>query len=368
MEQGMENRPKETAADEALRRPPVRIGIAGLGRAAMRSHIPTLEKCSGLFSITAVCDLKKDRRDIIERNHPDVHTYRRLDDMLDDPDVEAFLISLPTTMHQQATLEVLSRDRWAVVETPLAISHDDALVLRAASIKARGKLIPYVPGLFAPDYRLTLMALDDPRLGDLYEVKIRRQDYIRRDDWQAIKRCGGGAVNHTAQDALMQAAGLLRSQPSQLWSELRRIAALGDAEDFAHIILKTRGAATADIEINGGALPPFEPAFTLRGLRGSFSVAADASCGTFHTIDPAFKFPRRRPGVGTPPLDGLHEQPPLQDAPLSLPAGCETGCAAFWRAAHAAMRTAAPPPVSIDDAVEAIRFMHLVKRSSPFVN
>jgi predicted dehydrogenase len=348
------------------RRRPVRVGIAGLGRSALLGHIPVLESLSDLFSITAVCDLMKERRDIVERNHPDVHTYRRVEDMLDDPDVEVVLVSLPSVEHQSTVLESLARTKWTVVDPPLALSHDDALVLRAAAIKARGKLIPFTRGLFAPDYRLALMALDDPRLGELYEVRVRRQDYIRRDDWQAVKRCGGGAAYYSAQDALLQAVGLLRSPPSQLWSELKRVASLGDAEDFAHIVLKTRGDLTADIEINGGMLPPFEPVFTLRGSRGSFSVQAGASEGVFHVIDPEFQFPRRRSSVRTPSLADLHESFPVLDIPFALPPDAEAGDAAFWRALYNSVRVAAPFPAALDDAVEAIRYLHIVKRSSPF--
>ena len=351
---------------ETPSRPPVRVGIAGLGRAALQKHLPAMERLADLFNITAVCDLMKERRDIVERVHPDVHTYRRVEDMLDDPDVEVVLVSLPSIEHQKTALESLSRGKWTVVETPIALSHDDALVLRAAAIKARGKLIPFTSGLFAPDYRLALMALDDPRLGELYEIRVRRQDYIRRDDWLTVNRCGGGVAFYAGQDAIMQAVGLLRTQPSQLWSELKRVASLGDAEDFAHIVLKTRGETTADIEINGGILPPFEPTFTLRGSRGTFSVAAGASEGVFRVIDPAFQFPRRRSSVRTPSLDDLHEKFPIVDIPFALPADACAGDVAFWRALYGTVRVAAPFPVSLDDTVEAIRYLHLVKRASPF--
>ena len=351
---------------EPIRRPPVRVGIAGLGRAALQKHVPALEELADLFAVTAVCDLMKERRDIVERVHPDVHTYRRVEDMLDDPEVDAVLVSLPSNDHQKTALESLSRGKWTIVETPLALSHDDALILRAAAIKARGKLIPFTSDLFASDYRLALMALDDPRLGELYEVRVRRQDYIRRDDWLTVKRCGGGMAFCAGQDAIMQAVTLLRAQPSQLWSELKRVASLGDAEDFAHIVLKTRGEVTADIEINGGVLPPFEPAFTLRGSRGTFSVAAGSSEGVFHVIDPAFQFPRRRSSVRTPSLGDLHEQFPIVDIPFALPADAVTGDAAFWRALYNTIRVAAPFPVALDDTVEALRYLHLVKRASPF--
>ena len=48
----------------ALRRPPVRVGIAGLGRSGLLAHVPALESLPDHFAVTAVCDLMKERRDV----------------------------------------------------------------------------------------------------------------------------------------------------------------------------------------------------------------------------------------------------------------------------------------------------------------
>jgi len=350
------------------RRPPIRVGIAGLGRAALFNHLPALKSLPDLYRVVAVCDLMKERRDIVERDFPDVHTYRRVEDMLDDPEIDLVDIALPTGDHASIALSALRRDKWVVSEAPLAVTHDDAKLLLAASVKARGKLFAYTPGLFSPDFRLAQMALDDARLGDIFEIRVRRQDFVRRDDWQSVKRCLGGCTWYEGQDALLQATALMRSQPAQLWSELKRIASLGDAEDFAHVILKSRTEVTADVEICGGQLPPFAPSFTVRASRGSFSVAPGATEGTLRVVDPKFKFPRRRSSVRTPPLADMHEELPIVDIPFSLPAEACTddGPLAYWRALYLTVRTAAPFPVSLDDVVETVRYLQLVKRASSF--
>ena len=347
-------------------RPPVRVGIAGLGRAALFHHIPAFRSAPGLFRIVAICDLMRERRDIVERDIPDVHTYRRVEDMLDDPDIDLVDVALPTADHVSCALSALRRGRWTVVESPLATSHEDARKLQAASVKARGKLFAYTPGLFAPDFLLARSVLDDPRLGEIFELRVRRQDFIRRDDWQSVKRCFGGCAWHEGQDVLLQVLALMRSQPAQLWSELKRTASLGDAEDFAHIVLKSRGEVTADIEICGGQLPPFDPSFVIRGTRGSFSVPPGAPAGALRVVDPGFRFARRRSSVRTPPLADMHEQIPVADIPIALPPGEETGERAFWKALYATIRTAAPFPVQLEDVIETVRYLQLVRQSSPF--
>ena len=356
----------ENINEPEFHRSPLRIGIVGLGRAGLLDHLPALRQLPDLYTIAAVCDLMKDRRDIVERDIPTVRTYRRVEDMLDDPDIDVIDIALPTTDHARAAIAALNRNLWTVVETPLATSHDAATMLKATSLKTRGKLLPYAPGLFSPDFRLAQMALDDPRLGVVYDVRVRRQDYIRRDDWQCVKRCGGGCSWYDGPDALLQAVTLMRTLPTQLWSELKRVVSLGDAEDFLHIVLKSRGEITADVEVCGAHLAPLEPSFLLRGSLGSFYVTPGASEGTLHVVSPHFKFPRRRSSVRTPPLDDMHENLPIEDIPLRLPENSVAGPTAFWRAVYATIRTAAPFPVSIDEMVEVIRYLQLAKQASPF--
>lgn len=347
-------------------RPPLRIGIIGLGRAAFFDHLPVLKALPDLFRVVAVCDLLKERRDLVEKELPNLRTYRQVEDMLDDPDIDVIDITLPTADHLDVALSSLRRNKWTLVEAPLAVTHDDAKMLQASAIKTRGKLFAYTPGVFSPDFRLAQAALDDKRLGDIFEVRVCHQDFIRRDDWQSVKRCHGGCIWHSGTDALLEAITLLRNRPSQLWSELKRIASLGDAEDFAHIILKTRAEITADVEICGGQLSPFAPSFVVRGTRGAFTAAAGATTGNLHVIDPAFRFPRRRSSVRTPPLADLHENLPVVDIPCALPADAEYGPTAFWKALYASIRTAAPFPVALDDLVDIVRYLQLIKKASPF--
>lgn len=348
------------------KRPPVRVGIVGLGRSVFSGHLSALKALPDLYNVTAVCDLLKERRDIVEQDFPEVHTYRRIEDMMDDQDIELILCTLPTADHVSCALESLRHNFWTVIDSPIATTHEDAKILQAASVKARNKLFAYTPALFAPDFRLALSMLDDPRLGEIFEVRVCKQDYIRRDDWQSVKRCQGGCVWYDGVESLMQAVQLMRSQPTQLWSELKRVASLGDAEDYAHIVLKSRTNVSADIELCGGQLPPFNPAFTVRAERGAFTVAQDATEGTLHIIDPDFKFSRRRSSVRTPPLSDMHEEIPVVDITVPVPGEREPGSVAFWRNLFPTIRTASPFPIAIDDVVETIRYLQLVKRASTF--
>ena len=68
----------------------------------------------------------------------------------------------------------------------------------------------------------------------------------------------------------------------------------------------------------------------------------------------------------TPPLCDMHESFPIVDIPCALPPGTDTGPTAFWRALYATIRTAAPFPVALDDVLETVRYLQIVKKASPF--
>ncbi|MGN0853694.1 MAG: Gfo/Idh/MocA family protein [Kiritimatiellia bacterium] len=347
-------------------RPPIRVGIVGLGRAAFFDHLPVLRQLPALFKIVAVCDLLKERRDLVEKDVPDVRTYRQIEDMLDDPEIDLVDIALPSLEHARTALSSLARDKWTLVESPLALTTDDAAKLKAAALKTRGKLFAYTPGLFSPEFRLAREFIGNPLLGELYEVRLRGQCYRRRDDWWSVNRCGGGIAWTLGQNYLLQALMLMQTQPSQLWSELKRLVALGDAEDFAHIVLKSRASVTTDIELNGGHLGPRDPAIALRGSRGMLAIAAGASTGTFHGLPADYKFARRRSSVRTPALNEIPEELPLTTMEISRSSSGEAGPAVFWKALYGTIRTAAPFPVDLDMVLEVLRFLQIIKQSSSF--
>ena len=69
--------------DISAQRPPIRIGIAGAGRSVLMNHLEAICSLPGLYTVTAVCDLIKDRRDRVEKFYPELRPYRRYEDMLD---------------------------------------------------------------------------------------------------------------------------------------------------------------------------------------------------------------------------------------------------------------------------------------------
>lgn len=339
----------------------------GLGRSMFADHYPVFKKHPALFKVVAACDLLKERRDIVAQDFPDCRMFRQFADMLDERDIDLVDIATCSVDHVNHAMMSLKKGFWTLLETPMALTPDDAQILRGQAIKSKNRLLVLQRGLFAPDFLLAKQMMSDPRLGRIHQIRIRREDYVRRDDWQCVKRLGGGAAYYAMTDLIIQALRLLPTPPVQLWSELKRIASLGDAEDYAHVNLKTRDLVSADVEFNGGCLPSERSAsFELRGERGVFKVQPGVQTGTLTVIDPNFSFPRRRSSVRTPQIRDMHEEFPVQTVSVSLARDTMHGPSAFWKHVYDTIRTAAPFPLQLEDSIESIKFSHLMKKTSPF--
>ena len=348
-------------------RPPLKVAIMGLGRSMFADHYPIFKAHPALFDVVCACDIIKERRDIVAQDFPNCKMFRRFEDMLDERDIDLVDIATCTCDHVNHAMLSLQRGFWTLLETPMALTFDEAQLLRGQAMKSKNRLLVMQRGLFSPDFLLAKKMMTDPRLGQIHQIRIYREDYIRRDDWQAVKRLGGGAAYYAMTDLIIQALELLPVPPIQMWSELKRIASLGDAEDYVRISLKTRDQISADVEFNGGVVPgDRSPSFVIRGERGTFKVEPGASEGKLIVVDPAFKFPRRRSSVRTPALVDLHEDFPVCTIPVELPRGTMHGPTAFWKHVYYTVRTAAPFPLQLEDSIEAVKFAHLMKKTSPF--
>ena len=181
----------------------IAIGVVGCGRSAVLNHLPAIGKLQGLFRVAAVCDVEKSRREHVESMFPEVRHYRRALDMVDDPDIDLVLVATPSLEHDRIVLDCLSRKLWTVCETPVSLTYDGALGLRGAAVKAGNRLIAATPQLFAPEFRLASIASAKKKIGTLYDIRVSHGSYVRRDDWQATIKRGGGASFFAAQKRRM---------------------------------------------------------------------------------------------------------------------------------------------------------------------
>ena len=348
-------------------RPPIRVGIAGLGRAGLEMHCPELAQLPELFKVIAVCDPVKERRDLAVERYPGCRTYRRYEDLLADPDVEMVDIATRSDDHAAHVMQALKTNKWVNVERPFCRDYDEAMVLRAAAIKAGNRLLIRHNYRFEASFLQVKEVIESGVLGEIYDIKMRRGTYERRDDWQTVKRCAGGMALSFGLAYLDQALELLRTSPVKVWSDLKRVASVGDAEDYVRIILRNQAGVTVDLEISGGRIGVI-PQFIVTGAKGVFTLYPDSHEGTLRYLDPKQKLARRRSSVRTPPLGSFGTPEDYRWIETQVPVNpkAESGLALIWEHVFLAIRENKTYPVSLDTAIETMRILTLVKKDSSF--
>jgi predicted dehydrogenase len=161
-------RPPGTSPPESGAVAPIRVGVAGLGYWGpnLARNLAAIAGCE----LTWLCDSSEPAREKLSKAYPSARTAADLQDLLDDPELDAIMLATPVATHSQLAVRVARAGKHCFVEKPLATSAADArLAVEAAELAGKtlmvGHLLEYHPAI----HRLKEL-LDGGELGELYYV------------------------------------------------------------------------------------------------------------------------------------------------------------------------------------------------------
>lgn len=345
---------------------PIRTAIVGLGRAGWGMHLPELKPRADTFSVVAVCDVDTSRLVRAAEVLGSVSTYASFQKMLANPDIELVSIATYSPDHTPQALMALKAGKYVFVEKPIATTYADARKLKAAAAKYPGKLFLRHNRRLEPAFQHIREIIAAGLLGKVYEIKLRRLGYQRRDDWQTVRKCGGGQLNNWGPHIVDHALRLLESPVADVWSDLHKVAAVGDAEDHLKIVVRGKNGRIVDLEISGGAAIG-EPEYLVFGTKGALSCSGNDI--RLRYLDPAMELAPRRPRSVSPPMEGGFGSPDVlswvdKTIPVSPKAPC--GMTAIWDFLFNSIRRGKAFPITVDEGVEVVRVCELARRGTPF--
>lgn len=235
----------------------IRIGVVGLGRIGWDFHCKTLAKHRD-FALVGVADTDSERCREAEVTYG-CAAFADFSELLELSGLETVVIAAPTHLHKEMALAALRRNLHVYMEKPLARNLDEARsIVRAAARKGR-VLSVYQPHRVSATTQHLLKILRSGEIGQVYQVRFGRFNCVRRDDWQSLRRYGGGMLNNYGAhylDVLMQLIGY---DVKRVFCQLRRVMSLGDAEDVVKVVIETRNGAMGEVDINqASAISSFE--------------------------------------------------------------------------------------------------------------
>lgn len=344
---------------------PINTGVAGCGRAGWGMHKEELKAHGEKFKVVAACDTDPARRDMMADKYG-CTTYSRIEELIADPAVELVDIATRSPDHAAHAIMALQAGKKVFLEKPIALSLAEAKKLAKVAAKYPDALFIRHNRRFEPGFQHIREIIDSGLLGEVYEIKLRRQGFGRRDDWQTILKCGGGQLLNWGPHLVDHALQFLGGKVDSIWSDLRRIAAAGDAEDHVHIILKGgKNSLVVDLEISGGVALS-EPVYTVFGSKGALS--SNEKTIKLRHLKPGATLSKRKSREGTPELGTFGSPDKLfwveKEIPVKPKARCN--CGDIWAHLHATIRQGKPFPIKLSEAVQVMEVISKARRGTPY--
>ncbi|MBN9502290.1 MAG: hypothetical protein BGO01_13415 [Armatimonadetes bacterium 55-13] len=146
--------------------------------------------------LVALVDRKAEKRETYSKDFG-VPAYETIHEMLENHDVDAVDICLPTYEHKDAAIAVAHAGKHVFCEKPMALTVDDAEAMIAACEKAGVRLMIGHCIRFWPEYALLKKMKDEGKYGKLLSINLTRYGefpFWSTDNWLADESKSGGGV------------------------------------------------------------------------------------------------------------------------------------------------------------------------------
>src|SRR5665213_835606 len=145
---------------------PINTALCSFGMSGLVFHAPFL-KINPRFRLYAVWERSKN---FAEEKHPLIKTYRSLEEMLADKEVELVIVNTPNYTHFEYAAKALKAGKHVIVEKPFTVTTYEGKRLMALAEKLGKKISVYQNRRWDSDYKTIKKVLDNNVIGDVVEA------------------------------------------------------------------------------------------------------------------------------------------------------------------------------------------------------
>ncbi len=128
------------------------------------------------FDLRGLCDRDPEPLRSLSRRHPGVKTYRDFDRMLEDPSIEAIVLTTPPATHYPLGMRALQAGKHLLVEKPLATRLSDGRELAAQARESGLVLMPGHTFIYSPAVNTVRELIREGVIGDIHFVTSSRMN------------------------------------------------------------------------------------------------------------------------------------------------------------------------------------------------
>ncbi|GAC1705582.1 MAG: Gfo/Idh/MocA family oxidoreductase [Flavisolibacter sp.] len=229
-------------------------------------HAPFLNNLKS-FKLSGVLERTKNLAAI---KYPGIKTYRTLEEMLGDSEVELVIVNTPNATHYEYAKKALLANKHVVVEKPFTVSIQEGEELIKIAAEKKRVLSVYHNRRYDSDFKTVRKIVKEKSLGDIVEVEFHYDRYKEELSGKLHKENpgpGSGILYDLGAHLIDQAIQLF-GMPQYIFADIALMRPISKVDDYFELILyypRMRVRLKAS-NIVREALP----GYILHGLKGSF--------------------------------------------------------------------------------------------------
>lgn len=258
----------------------INAGVAGIGRIAVETHIPTLKKLFG-FRLKSLYDTTPKRREVGAKSYK-VKAYSRYRDFLNSG-IDLVIIATPSDSHKTLAVDALRAGKHVIVEKPMALTSEEAGEMAAEARRGKLLLTVHHNRRWDADFLTIKKVFDKGLLGKVFSIESRANSFgslkgyaVKEFDtmWRYKKRYGGGVLYDFGSHLIDQVLCLLRDKLVSVFCDTESVHWSKETEDYARVMMRFEGGLSAMIEVSQVS-HVIAPRWVILGTKGSLIAYSD---------------------------------------------------------------------------------------------
>jgi len=257
----------------------IRFALVGCGRIA-KNHFSALDRHADRAELVGVCDVDPAALSAAAAQ-TGAAAYANLTSLLADTNADVIILTTPSGLHAEQTVEIAATGRHVMTEKPMATRWHDGLRMVKACDEASVRLFVVKQNRRNNTLQLLKRAVTQGRFGRIYMVNInvfwtRPQEYYDSALWRGTWEFDGGAFMNQAShyvDLLDWIVGPIESIQAYTATLARNI----EVEDTGVISVKWRSGALGSMNVTMLTYPKnLEGSITILGENGTVRIGGVA--------------------------------------------------------------------------------------------
>lgn len=336
----------------------IKTALCSFGMSGWVFHAPFIHLHDG-FELYAVFERTKS---LAEEKYPGIITYRSLEVMLQDDQIELVVVNTPNYTHFDYARQALLAGKHVVVEKPFTTTVAEAEELIALAEKQNRKIAVYQNRRWDSDFKTVQDVLQQKLLGDVVEAEIHFDRFSEILSYKQHKETPGpgAGVLYDLGPHLIDQALQLFGMPDAVFADATNLRPISRVHDYIELILFYNNLR---VRLKSGYLVrEILAGYIIHGTKGSFiKPRADVQ-----EADLQKGRPLSDPGWGTEPDSGkglLHTDKDGQNIIREYISSRKGNYMSFYNGLYDALRQDGPVPVSAEDGLKVMRIIETALQS-----